>query len=145
MIQIKSIISSHTHAVRQPVLRPGKPIDTCIFDGDDLETTKHFGLFLNGDLIGVISVFENKNSTFSNLNQLQIRGMAILKECQGKGYGRLLINEAENYAKKVKSDLIWFNARENAVNFYKILGYQIYGSLFDIAGIGLHYVMCKQI
>lgn len=145
MIQIKSITSSHTHAVRQPVLRPGKPIHTCVFEGDDLQTTKHFGLFLNEDLIGVISVFENKNSTFNNLNQLQIRGMAVLDEFQGKGYGRLLVNEVENYAKKIKSDLIWFNARENAVNFYKILGYEIYGSLFDIAGIGLHYVMYKQI
>lgn len=145
MIQIKSIPSLLTHVVRHPVLRPGKPIDTCIFDGDDLQTTKHFGLYLDEDLIGVISVFENKNSTFNSLNQLQIRGMAVLNEFQGKGYGRLLVNEVENYAKKVKSDLIWFNARENAAKFYEILGYEIYGSLFDIAGIGLHYVMYKQI
>ena len=145
MIQIKSIPSLFTHPVRHPVLRPGKPIDTCIFDGDDLQTTKHFGLYLNEDLIGVISVFENKNSTFNSLNQLQIRGMAVLQEFQGKGYGRLLVNEVESYAKKVKSNLIWFNARENAANFYKIMGYEIYGSLFDIAGIGLHYVMYKQI
>lgn len=145
MIQIKSIPSLFTHLVRHPVLRPGKPIETCVFDSDDLETTKHFGLYLNEDLIGVISVFENKNSIFNRFNQLQIRGMAVLEEFQGKGYGRLLVNEVENYAKKIKSDLIWFNARENAANFYKKLGYEIYGSLFDIAGIGLHYVMYKQI
>lgn len=145
MIQIKSIPSNLTHVVRHPVLRLGKPIDTCIFQGDDLQSTKHFGLYYNEDLIGVISVFENKSSIFSNTNQLQIRGMAILEKFQGKGYGRLLVNEAESYAKKSNSDLIWFNARENAAEFYKILGYQIYGSLFDIEGIGLHYVMYKQI
>lgn len=145
MIQIKPIPAKLTHVVRHPVLRPGKPIDTCIFEGDDLSSTKHFGLYFNEDLIGVISIFENKSSIFNHPNQLQIRGMAVLEEFQGKGYGRLLVNEVENYAKKVKSNLIWFNARENAAKFYKILGYEIYGSLFDIAGIGLHYVMYKQI
>ncbi|GAA4765269.1 MULTISPECIES: GNAT family N-acetyltransferase [Flavobacterium] len=145
MIQIKPVPAKFTHVVRHPVLRPGKPIDTCIFEGDDLSSTKHFGLYFNEDLIGVISVFENKSSIFNHPNQLQIRGMAVLEKFQGKGYGRLLVNEVENYAKKVKSNLIWFNARENAAKFYKILGYEIYGSLFDIAGIGLHYVMYKQI
>lgn len=145
MIQIKSIQSTQTHIVRHPVLRPGKPISTCIFNGDDLPSTKHFGLYTNTDLIGVISVFENKNLIFSESNQLQIRGMAILQDHQGKGYGRLLVNEIENYAKSANTNLIWFNARESAAKFYKILGYQISGSLFDIEGVGLHYVMYKQI
>jgi len=47
MIQIKEIPSKETYIVRQPVLRKGKPIESCIFEGDDLETTYHFGLFDN--------------------------------------------------------------------------------------------------
>ncbi len=145
MIQITSIQPKDTHIVRHPVLRPGKPIDTCLFDGDDLPNTKHFGLYLNKDLIGVISAFENKNIIFSQTNQLQIRGIAVLDNHQGKGHGKLLIKKVEDYANEKKINLIWFNARESAVKFYEILGYQIFGSLFDIKGVGLHYVMFKQI
>ena len=47
MIQIKEIPSKETYSVRQPVLRKGKPIESCIFEGDDLATTHHFGLYDN--------------------------------------------------------------------------------------------------
>ena len=47
--------------MRHSVLRKGKPIETCSFDNDDNPTTKHFGLFDNEELKGVVSVFEKKN------------------------------------------------------------------------------------
>lgn len=42
MAIIKKISSSETFLVRQPVLRAGKPLESCRFDGDDLEITHHF-------------------------------------------------------------------------------------------------------
>lgn len=38
MIQIKEIPSKETYIVRQPVFRKGKLIESCIFEGEDLET-----------------------------------------------------------------------------------------------------------
>lgn len=46
MIEIKKITSYETMIVRHPVLRQGKPIETCHFEGDDLSSTYHLGLFL---------------------------------------------------------------------------------------------------
>ena len=43
MNSIKEIHFQETFEVRHPVLREGRPIETCFFDGDELETTKHFG------------------------------------------------------------------------------------------------------
>jgi GNAT superfamily N-acetyltransferase len=145
MIEIKFIPSKETYLVRQPVLRAGKPIESCFFDGDDLETTVHFGLYYDEVLVGVVSIFENNNEIFSDKHQMQIRGMAVLEEFQNKKLGNFLINYVEEHAKSRNIPLIWFNARETAVAFYKKLNYQIIGTPFDITGIGKHYIMFKHI
>ncbi|MGH2664448.1 GNAT family N-acetyltransferase [Flavobacterium sp.] len=145
MIKIKIISSKETYSVRQPVLRAGKPIESCLFDGDDLETTKHFGLYFDENLVGVVSVFENKSNNFHDEYQMQIRGMAVLEEYQKKGLGNFLINQTEEYAKFQNASLLWFNARETAVAFYEKLNYTIIGSAFEIQNIGIHYVMYKHL
>lgn len=145
MKEIKKISSRDTFLVRHPILREGKPIESCQFDGDDLETTTHFGLFIDKNITGVLSVFKNNNVIFSSENQYQIRGMAILKDFQRKGFGDELIKHAEAYIKSQFGKLIWFNARENAVPFYEKLGYIKIGEPFFIADIGIHYNMKKEI
>ena len=145
MVEIKKVASELTYKVRQPVLRAGKPIESCRFEGDDLNTTTHLGLFKNNEIIGVVSVFEVQNENFGSKKQFQVRGMAILETEQQNGYGNLLMLEVEKLARHNKVDIIWFNAREKAVNFYKKLGYETFGTEFDITGIGTHYVMWKQI
>jgi GNAT superfamily N-acetyltransferase len=145
MIEIKKITAFDTIIVRHPILRPGKPTETCHFEGDDLPTTSHFGLFLEAQLAAVISVFEVKNKLFSEINQYQIRGMAVLDDFQKKGFGEALLNYCENEIKLNKSSLIWFNARETAVGFYKKSGYKVLGNQFEIPDVGPHYIMFKSI
>ena len=92
---IKNISSLETYSVRQPVLRAGKPIESCQFDGDDLPTTNHFGIYNDEKLVGVVSVFNKINSIFNSPNQFQIRGMAILSEYRKKGFGEKLLHHCE--------------------------------------------------
>lgn len=142
---IKEIPSNETYAVRQPVLRKGKPIESCIFEGDDLETTHHFGLFSDKNLTGIISLFNQSNPIFAEKFQAQIRGMAILDHHQKKGYGEALVKHCETYCKDNQTDLIWFNARTAAVGFYKKMNYQVLGEPFDIKDVGEHYLMFKKL
>ncbi len=144
-MEIKKISSIETYPVRHEVLRKGKPIETCQFKGDDDDNTTHFGLFLENKLVGIISIFKENNTLFSELNQFQIRGMAVLEEFQGKGFGAELVREAENHCISLNTDLIWFNARENAVPFYKKLNYIIIGDSFLIPDVGIHFAMYKKI
>ncbi|MDI9257785.1 GNAT family N-acetyltransferase [Flavobacterium sedimenticola] len=145
MPTILKITAQDTFEVRHPVLRRGKPLESCRFDGDDLATTHHFGLYENHQLKGVISLFEQQNAAFENPNQVQIRGMAVLENQQGKGYGRLLVQHCETVLRQGATDIIWFNARESAVDFYRKLGYEIIGDSFEIPNIGKHYVMWKRL
>jgi ribosomal protein S18 acetylase RimI-like enzyme len=145
MIEINKITAFETIIVRHPVLRTGKPIATCHFEGDDLPTTFHFGLYNNKQLIAVISAFEVKNKLFTEENQYQIRGMAVLEEFQKKGFGEQLLHYCENEIRIKKGELIWFNARETAVGFYKKSGYEVIGGQFEIPNVGPHYVLFKKI
>jgi GNAT superfamily N-acetyltransferase len=143
-MKIKKISSVETYPVRHEVLRKGKPIETCQFKDDDDENTTHFGLYLEDKLVGIISIFKEKNNLFSKTNQFQIRGMAVLEEFQGKGLGVKLVKEAENHCISLNADLIWFNARENAVPFYEKLDYKIIGDSFLIPDVGIHFAMYKK-
>ena len=144
MIIIKKINYKKTFEIRQPVLRQGMPIESCFFANDEDKSTLHFGLFDNEILLGVISVFVNKNFAFAQGSQYQIRGMAVLQSSQNKGFGRLLIEHVEK-AINNKTNLIWMNARENAVPFYKKMNYKTIGKAFEIENVGTHFVMFKEL
>ena len=144
-LTVTLISAEATHTVRHPVLRAGKPVETCIFKGDGLTTTYHLGLFLNATLIGVLSLMKENNALVDGEDQYQLRGMAVLQNYQGKGYGSILIKHAINLLKTKAIPILWCNAREVAVNFYKCNGFNIVGDAFQIPEIGTHYVMYKPL
>lgn len=141
----QKIAYTDTYPIRHLVLRKGKPIESCHFDGDEFTTTHHFGCYSNKTLVGVISLFEIGNIHFSKQKAYQIRGMAVLDSHQKKGIGEALVKKAEDFCLTQKATLIWFNARTSAVGFYKKMGYEIIGSEFEIKTVGPHFLMCKQI
>lgn len=142
-IKINQITSNDTQAIRHAVLRIGKPIESCVFEGDNLETTVHFGIFINENLAGISSFFKNSNPNFSETPQYQLRGMAISKQFQNKGLGEIILKYGEAFLKEKDTKIIWCNAREIAISFYKKNAYQIIGESFNIKDIGLHHAMYK--
>ena len=74
-----------------------------------------------------------------------MRGMATSDSAQGKGYGKLLLQEAEAILKSNDVDIIWCNARLVAIDFYKKMGYQVMSDVFEAPQIGPHYVMYKKL
>ncbi len=142
-IEIKPIRFEETYPIRQLVLRPNLPKSTCFFEGDQEDATFHFGLFETNILVGIISLFKNNHADFPEINQYQIRGMAVLPEYQKLGFGQKLVEYSQDYLKQKNTDLIWFNAREKAVGFYSKIGYRVFGEAFEIPTVGTHYVMYK--
>ncbi|WP_405292139.1 GNAT family N-acetyltransferase [Algibacter sp. Ld11] len=140
---IKQIEAKETHIVRHPVLRQGKPVTSCVFEGDNLETTLHFGIYNSEELIGVCSFLKNRNHNFKAQMQYQLRGMAVLEAYQGLGVGHKLLKYCDAFLFKKSATLIWCNAREVAVSFYMRNGYIVFGDSFNIADIGPHFVMTK--
>ena len=145
MHSIQKITSTETYPIRHIVLRAGKPIESCQFQGDELETTNHFGYYINNQIIGVISIFEINNKQLLVQKSFQIRGMAVLPSFQKQGIGEALVKESEKFCTTQKANLIWFNARTTAVGFYQKMGYEIVGSEFEINEVGPHFLMFKKL
>lgn len=142
---IIEISAAETYVVRHPVLRAGKLLETCRFEGDDAASTTHFGYFFLGQLAGVASLFVASNIVFESKRQVQLRGMAVLEAFRGLHIGEELIFHAETAARSREAEILWFNARIAAVGFYEKCGYQIIGDAFSIGDIGLHYMMYKNL
>lgn len=142
---IKEITAKKAYDVRHPVLREGKPIDSCRFDGDDLPTTFHLGYFIAEQLVGVVSLLERGHATLEVEKAFQLRGMAVLTNFQKRGIGDTLVKKSEEMILQRGGTFMWMNAREIAVRFYEKLGYQKHGEPFSIPKIGLHFVMIKTL
>lgn len=142
---VKIIDPSQTYLLRHLVLWPHKSINECFIDVDDIGV--HFGCYLNNEIISIGSFFEMKNEFFSNgLIQFRLRAMATNLNYNGMGAGSLIIINAIKYLKKKYNiDIIWCDARENAIGFYKKLGFKLIKGPYEIPIIGKHYLMCMNI
>lgn len=145
MEEIREITATETHSVRHPVLRAGKPVETCIFPGDEDEGTIHLGYFINCALVGIASLYPQSHPELNAQNPYQLRGMAVLPHHQGHGYGEALVREALLKTKINHGDLLWCNARIKAVPFYEKMGFDTFGPPFEIGNIGPHYVMYHKL
>ncbi len=144
-MRIKSVSSEDTFSVRHPILRKGRPLESCHFDGDNDADTIHLGAFIDDQLSGILSCYKRK-SKHSNLNnQFQIRGVAVLNMHQRKGIGQALMQHAESTLIARSCNLIWLNARVNALPFYTQLNYVAVGSIFDVEHIGKHQCFIKKL
>ena len=65
-VEIISIEVSKCYPLRHKMLRKGKPLQTCHFDGDNSKETFHLGALVDKEIIGIISVYENDLSDVFN-------------------------------------------------------------------------------
>ena len=143
---IKSISANETFTVRQPVLRPDRPIEDCCFELDNHASSLHLGMEFNGEIIAVLSALPIKCENFPNLKSMRLRGIATLHAFQKKGLGSQLMIEVEKRLLKLKKiKLLWLNARISAKPFYQNLGYESMGETFNIQGVGDHQFMYKKL
>lgn len=117
----------------------------------DLDSkTFHLGGYLDLKLVGIATFHpENLPSEISFRDRGQrpyrLRGMAVDPDIHRRGIGRHLLAAGETVLQDLGCDLLWFNARENAFQFYESLGYSFSSEIFDIPGVGPHKVMLKKL
>jgi GNAT superfamily N-acetyltransferase len=113
-IQIEQIRHDLTWRIRHEAMYPDKPYDTIKLEDDP--NGIHFGLFTDGQLVTVISIFEEGTI-------YQFRKFATLPAAQGKGYGSLMLQHIIAYVSNIGATKLWCNARTSASAFYMKLGF----------------------
>lgn len=144
-MRIKFIKAQDTWPLRHRVLRPHQAIEDCDYPNDRNPESFHLGVFIGEHLIGIGSFYAEKHEALKGWKQYRLRGMATHPEFQGQGAGGKLLRFAFEHLHAQKADLLWCNARENALRFYQDLGFTVLGEPFTIAGIGEHYVMQRRV
>lgn len=145
LISIRTLCSTDTLKLRQRLLRPHQSIDDCRYPGDKDTDTRHFDAFDDENLVGILSVYQRMHSQIKSAKSWQLRAMATADSVRGKGFGRQLLENAEAYVRSNEGELIWANARKLALGFYLKNGYTVEGSEFEVADIGLHYLVLKRV
>lgn len=154
-------------ALRTKILRPHfGPQEQAHFEGDELETTRHYGLFSGEEdssapsLLGVATILMNpfpdspdsgrlqeERAWLNDPEALQLRGMAIQKDLQGQGFGSFLLTALliRVALSNPLSKIIWCNARKRACSFYGPHGFEVIGSEFEVPEIGAHRRMARRL
>jgi len=127
------------------MLRPGRPLAECIFEGDDDDQTFHLGAFIENKLVSVASFYFDRHPEIDAPYQFRLRGMATLPEYQRRGLSKALLKMGFPIVKQNQCSVVWCNAREEAIEFYKKVGFETIGDKFDIPEIGPHFLMVKNI
>ena len=131
--EIKQVSYLDVLPIRQKVMWPNKPIEYVKLQND--ETGEHFGLFLDDQLISIISLFITHG-------EAQFRKFATLKEFQGCGYGTLLLNKIIDISKDYGVSKIWCNARVEKSGYYKKFGLSPTNKKFQRGGF--EYVIMEK-
>ena len=82
---------------------------------------------------------------YNSADEAQIRYMAVEKEYERNGIGRMIVNALEQEALNKNILTVVLDAREPAVGFYQKLGYSIEEKSYVLFNEIQHYRMIKQL
>ena len=144
-VNITKVAADKVRALRHSELRKGQDFSTTSYLKDYEEDTFHMACIVDEKIVTCATFYPEKSIQIKSDNTYRLRGMATDSNFQRKGYATDLMNESFQELKNRDCDMVWCNARLGAVDFYKSSGFKITGEIFDIAEIGPHYYMYKEI
>jgi GNAT superfamily N-acetyltransferase len=131
---IKEVYIDQILPIRQQVMWPDKPIDFVRVPED--ENGIHFGLFVEENLISVVSVFIHGQ-------EAQFRKFATLEQFQGKGFGSKLLQYIFDFLEEKNTSRIWCNARISKAGYYQKFGMTTTAATFEKEG--MEYVVMERV
>lgn len=131
--EIKQITYAEALPIRHRVMWPNKPIAFVKLPND--ENARHFGLFINGEITSIISLFVENN-------EAQFRKFATLVEFQGLGYGTILLENIIDLITEERIERLWCNARVEKSKFYEKFNLKLTNEKFKKGGI--EYVIMEK-
>lgn len=121
--------------LREPL---GQPRGSEQNEGD--VTGQHFAYWENGELLAIARLDKDVNE-----GVYQVRFVAVEFNQQGKGLGKLIMLAIEETVRENGGNKLILHARENALEFYKSLGYKMVEKSYLLFDQIQHYFMIKEL
>jgi predicted GNAT family N-acyltransferase len=144
--EVVELRPEETHALRLGVLRNGTPSDEVVFDGDELDTTFHLGVRIDGDLAAISTWLERPYPDRPGDRGFQLRGMATDVARRGEGLGTQVLEAGIERCRTAGAVLVWARARDTALPFYLHHGFRSVGLGYVDLTTGLpHHDVIREI
>ena len=135
-IVVRSASADEVVDLRWRVLRPRKPREAAIWDGD--ADARHWVAVQDDRIVGIASAMRAPYPKPEELAgkappQWQLRGMAVEPGLQGSGVGKAVLGEVVRDV----GEPMWCNARVTALPFYLRQGWRATSDTFD-TNVGPH-------
>jgi GNAT superfamily N-acetyltransferase len=129
---VVELAPADTHALRLEVLRADTPTKQVDYPEDVTPGAFHLGVRdQDGRLIGTSSWHPRSAAHRDRpLEAFQLRQMATRHEYQGRGVGAAMIAVGIDRLRYDGATLVWANARDAALGFYRRLGFAVVGDGF---------------
>lgn len=144
-MRIAFIKARDTWPLRHLVLRPHMTLEDCDYPNDRNPDSFHLGVYHRDQLVCIGSFYAERAEGLRGWRQYRLRGMATHPDHRGRGAGAQLLRFAVDHLAHLKADVLWCNARQEAMGFYTRLGFEVQGPPFDIPGIGEHFLMHRRV
>jgi GNAT superfamily N-acetyltransferase len=109
--------------LRRRVLRGNDPDTSVDFVDDDAPTARHFAGLLDDRIVASASFFPGAAPLRPELVSYQLRFMAVDFDVQGRGFGSVVLDAAEDLLRDLGAEQLWANARDTALGFYMATGW----------------------
>ncbi len=134
-IVVRAITAAETRPLRHAILRPSQPPEDCVYRLDDEPASGHFGVFADGQLVGIASIYRQSDTEGDPL-AWRIRGMATREKYRGRGHGGALLAACLRHARERGGRRVRCNGRSTVLGFYSRFGFVVRGEEFEIPGLG---------
>jgi GNAT superfamily N-acetyltransferase len=142
VVQVEAVPVAATYGLRRKVLRDGRADADVAFPEDDRPGAFHLGAFSDGRLVAVGSFSPEPTPLRPGRRAVRLRAMAVDPDHQGRGVGRILLEDGVARLRAEGAEVLWAHARDTALTFYRRFGMEVVGDGFVIPELGLpHHVV----
>ena len=143
-VTVVSVPVATIRPLRREVLRAGMTNQSVEFDGDEEPDTFHLAAFdPSGRVLATSTWLRRDHPRSTGPRTYQLRGMATTVDQQSRGLGARLIDEGLARLHQRQVDVVWANARDAALDFYRRQNFEVIGDGFveSVTGLPHHVVM----
>ena len=146
---IEEVAAEEVRPLRSRYLRPDHPEEAVVFQTDDDDTARHFAALDEGRrILAVASLcFEDRVAGIPPFGHpgMRMRGLAVEDDSRGKGIGAALVAHMLEYGREAGISEGWATAPIRNLPFFRKNKFREMSREFEVAGLGLHRVVARNL
>lgn len=119
------VAASRLHDLRRRVLRAGDPAAVVANPRDEEATTLHVAIVRHDEVLASASYYLEASPDVRARAAYQVRYVATDPQWQRRGLGARVLAAGEEELRRRGADLVWANARDSALDFYRRHGWTL--------------------